>query len=441
MVTDRPLRPADLAPIPRDSTVALAFRLDLQRTMDFLQTTAEKSGPEGRETFDQAIEGIEKSFGFDLRHGVLRSFGDTWCIYNSPGEGGFVFTGLTGVVNVQKDAPLRLISSRLRCSAQNWLKNPLDFTGSDDSNSTIEHFTFAGHEVGCTNFVNFAPAWCLTDEQLIMALSPQNVKAYLSRDARYRPINQLPQVAALFTKDEAPILVAYGDSPKLFEICYPAFMLFIGPAIDNAFRQTMKEAAHDERESKVDLDLSLLPSAPAIGRHLRPTIFWIRRRKYGVEFDIRGTIPMGGPLELPFLMESMGIFPSLLVHPVQRTEEVKTFAQPQQPSFYKPRNYLSEPVSPTQEFPNGTVIGPGYGRIDGAAIGETRPQSSPTPSASYSSPSAVGPTPEPDRGQLSEARSGIPKIPIIGKVPKICRKFLAEITLKELALPRRHQPI
>ena len=48
----------------------------------------------------------------EISEDVLQSLGDTWCVYNSPGEGGLVITGLTAVVPVTDRE--RLVTNRAK---------------------------------------------------------------------------------------------------------------------------------------------------------------------------------------------------------------------------------------------------------------------------------------------------------------------------------------
>ncbi len=40
--------------------------------------------------------------------------------------------------------------------------------------------------------------------------------------------------------------------------------------------------------------MSLLPSAPAINKHLRPGLYSVRRDKTGIETTVRQNLPVGG---------------------------------------------------------------------------------------------------------------------------------------------------
>ena len=144
----------------------------------------------------------------------------------------------------------------------------------------LDQFKFLGHIVYCLNAGAAAPSWCLTERELVFGISPLAVKAYLSRGNRHEPISGDPEVARLLAGGNAPTALIYWDPKGIFRFFYPWLGMY-GPALSNAL--------HDQ---DADVDLSLLPSLPAIDRHLGPTMATVRRTKGGIEFASRGTIPL-----------------------------------------------------------------------------------------------------------------------------------------------------
>ena len=115
-----------------------------------------------------------------------------------------------------------------------------------------------------------------------MALFPQNVKAYLSRAGGAGSLADVPAAAGLFAGEEAPMAVAYCDTPELFKLVYPIVQMYAQVVLGVMQRE------------EVTVDISILPSAPAIGRHLQPTVVAVRRTKAGVVIETRQTLPVGG---------------------------------------------------------------------------------------------------------------------------------------------------
>ena len=218
--------------------------------------------------------------------GFFSSFGDVWRLYMSPGEGGLGPVGFTAVVPVTNRQKLLASYLKFKESA------PKDHEGAVELRSLgfafpIEHFRFAEEDVYCANSISFAPAWCLTSHnELVMALSPQNIKAYLSHGNRHKPISRIPPVAGLFADHDRLVALGYVDTPKVFGLVYP-WISFCNPMIVSAMR--MRAGLPGEVATYVDL--SLLPSAPAIGRHLEPDLITVRRTNDGIEWTVRKTIP------------------------------------------------------------------------------------------------------------------------------------------------------
>jgi hypothetical protein len=123
-----------------------------------------------------------------------------------------------------------------------------------------------------------APAWCLTDKELIVATYPQNIKSYLSRAASFQSLATVPDVAQAV--ERGAVGLSYCDTRKLAEFVYP-FLCFGSRAL----------SAEMNREA-IPLDASLLPSAAAIFPHLQPSLAVVRRTAAGVEITSRG--PLAG---------------------------------------------------------------------------------------------------------------------------------------------------
>jgi hypothetical protein len=277
----KPLGPAELAAVPADATLALAARLDLDRAFQTVLGIVEKFNPQARDETNQGLAKIQRELGFDLRQDMLQSLGDVWCVYNSPGEGGLVITGLTGVVTVTDHR--RLADAHAKLLAV--IRAELDRQGSRRRVPRIEQFQFAGQDVYFLNTLDrefpLAPAWCITEKELIVAPLPQNIKAYLSRGQGFKSLATVPEVTDMLASSEGTNLLLYADTPELFKLAYPFLMMVARVA-----------TAEMQREG-VNIDVSILPSAPAIGRHLRPDVMVMRRSKAGIELVSRQSLPGG----------------------------------------------------------------------------------------------------------------------------------------------------
>jgi hypothetical protein len=77
----------------------------------------------------------------------------------------------------------------------------------------------------------------------------------------------------------------------------------------------------------------VLPSAPAIGRHLRPAVTTIRRTSDGIELCSRASLPGGGVMAYFLLQPMISLMPAYTADPVRRTQEIE---MPQAPAAPPP---------------------------------------------------------------------------------------------------------
>ena len=284
-VNGRGLKREDLATIPQDATLALAMQLNLHATFDALANAAKKADPQIKQSLLTQLESFQSGEG-DSRQNVFASLGDHWSFYNSPREGGLVITGLTGVVPItDRKAFSRSYDALKRLAAQN-----LPFEeGSGADAQRIRRLHFAGGDLHYTNLADsgLGPAWWADDKQLVVALAPQNIKAYVSRGSVSRTLADRPEVAAELSGHDPLLAVGYLDAPRLFESVYPLLMI-AGPAYLGA--SGLSEGRRDT---------SVFPSLPSVCRHLRPGVATLRRTDVGLELASRGSLPgfgLAGPV-------------------------------------------------------------------------------------------------------------------------------------------------
>jgi hypothetical protein len=283
LLDEKPLDPQDLAAIPADATIAVASRLRPERAMQAILATVEKLRPGSQAGVTEVLRQMEQSVGFDLRQDLLAALGDRWCLYNSPGEGGLLLTGLTAVVEVRDAKRLAAVEEKLRVAVAGLMeRNAMPGRGKP----SIEKLPFAGRDVyflnnAATGFP-FAPAWCLTEKELVVALLPQNIKAYLSRGPEFRSLARQPEVAQVLAEGGGPIWLCYTDTPGLFEMAYPLVPMLAQAAMSNV------------REPAFQMNVGMLPSTAAIAKHLRPEVTCLRRTPAGIEITSRRSLPGGG---------------------------------------------------------------------------------------------------------------------------------------------------
>jgi len=289
-VDAKPLAAEELACIPSDATIALALRINAEAVFNTIESMVGQIEPRARGEMAAGIAQMEAQLGFNLRNDVLKALGDSICVYNSPGEGGLVVTGITAVIDVKDRDSLAKVNERLIALLKAQMQRREEERRRESGRyfrpgPRIEQFEFAGQTVYFFNArdddVPVAPAWCLTEDKLIAALFPQNIKAYLSRGDQFEPITTLPKVAGLFEADTGPLAMMYVDTKSVFELVYPLVPMLLQVGLGELAREG------------IDVHIGPLPSAPAIGRHLSGSVSAVRRNAAGVELIARQTLPAG----------------------------------------------------------------------------------------------------------------------------------------------------
>ncbi len=111
-------------------------------------------------------------------------------------------------------------------------------------------------------------------------MTPQNVMAYLRHGAEHKSLATVAQVGRLIASAEAPSMLVYVNTAKLFELVYPVATL--------ALSSGMNVLGGGQNQFP---PLEAIPSAPAIRRHLVPGTAALRRTKQGLELISRQPLP------------------------------------------------------------------------------------------------------------------------------------------------------
>jgi hypothetical protein len=271
----KPLSRTDLAVIPHDATFGVASCFQPEVAFDLVWELLEQIQPRPQPEMVRELHAIQAALGLDIRNELLKPLGDTVCLFDSPSEGGLL-AGLTLVAQV-KDA-------KQAAETQTKLMRLFESTKQDRRpGETIQKLDFAGKQIYTfdpdVRDPMVAPSWCLTDKELIVALYPQAIKAYLSRPANFMSVAQSPKAADLFVDGAAPLKIAYCDSRRMFDLLYPVALAVVRMVEDELKREG------------VNLGGAWLPSAAAVRKHLSPTVIAVHRTKAGIEIVQRGTLP------------------------------------------------------------------------------------------------------------------------------------------------------
>jgi hypothetical protein len=283
-----PLKAADLASVPKDATFAVAAKVDAAKVFRGFLNMIGQIEPRGRQELERDLAQVEKEAGFKIIDDLLASLGDTWVIYNSPSEGGFLVTGATAVVSIRDREKLQRIHQSVidRVKATNRELARQDEGRGRRQGVEIAEFESNGQKVYFLNFIGdevpFAPAWCITEKEVVISLFPQMIKARLARGGKGEALAELPDIARHFKSDRGPSALVYQDTKAFFRTLYPfAHML-------------ANIAAGALQQERVNVDISLLPSAAAIEPHLLPGVTAVYVTDKGIRAESHSSVPVGG---------------------------------------------------------------------------------------------------------------------------------------------------
>jgi hypothetical protein len=273
-----PLTPGDLAPIPADSTIAAAARLDAEKIFATVASLVGQIAPDKGDAFRQGQKQVEAVTGIQIQNDLLKPLGDKVCLYASPSEGAGAFLGVTLVLSVRDAKHLAETHQHLLAVAQAALAQV------GGKKPKIEKTQFAGHDLYYLSVPEpsflVSPSWCLTDKELVIALFPQGVKGYLGRPNDALSLAKVPEVAAVFAAGTTPLKLVYQDTPTLVKICYPWLQLAARPALAELTNKGL------------EFDISTLPSLGILLKHLRGSVTTVQRTSAGIEIDSRYTLPL-----------------------------------------------------------------------------------------------------------------------------------------------------
>ncbi len=292
-----PLSAADLAPIPKDATFAIALRVNPVRNWQSAVAAVSRIDAPVGDQLREHFKSLESALMRPIKVDFLDTLGDSMCIYNSPNEGGLLVTGLTIVAPLKDRDRLLKTNERL----VHLLQRTATIAPTDPQVVAINESTFKKQKIYSVDLNDsqisapLTPTWCITDKQLIVSLSPQNIRAILSRDPAAGSLADLPVVAEKL-KSDRPVLLGYEDTAAILKITYPLLQIF-GAA---EFK--------DLRDDGIDLDPGSIPSMGSLIHHVRPSVSTLSREDDGLVFVSRQSLPIDlTPCELIALFTSDGI--------------------------------------------------------------------------------------------------------------------------------------
>ncbi|MEM7203224.1 MAG: hypothetical protein AAF628_23380 [Planctomycetota bacterium] len=282
-LTGRPLDPAVLGIVPGDATCAAAARLDPLLLLRGLRELLEVVDPREFAELDRGIDEFEEHTGLDLRRDVLAPLGDVVAAWSAPSQGGALMFGPTAALTIDDaEAFGRAFATIMKTLEGNASQRPE--TGRIPRDVYLERTTWGDREVWYLNpigdFMPFAPAWCVTDTHLLLALYPQQIFATLDRGVDgATSLGARPELAG-----RRGSMLGWLDSEAMVGTGFPLAMA-IGALVFS-----------DLQRDGFDLDLAALPPLTSLTPHLGVEVATLEATPRGVMVARQGSLPLADPL-------------------------------------------------------------------------------------------------------------------------------------------------
>jgi hypothetical protein len=279
LVAEKPLAAADLKPIASDATYALAARLDLAAVYKKASQRIAQIEPGAPAQVSARLDALEKPLGFHVERDLLPALGDVWTVHTAGAAGAGGWTSLVITVTARDPKKLIEIQDKLQSFAQQAAGPQAPFTIRDTTIGTIKarQLVFKGP-------VPVSPAWCIADNQLIVAASAQTLKVQLSRTTKTKSLADVPAVASRIKAGVS--VLTYEDSKSTLRTLYGAVQAY-GPIVTGMAAQ-----------QGIEFTLPTLPALDAVEPHVLPAISTLRRTKTGIGHENQQSLPLGGGSQL-----------------------------------------------------------------------------------------------------------------------------------------------
>ena len=303
----KPLAVSDLKPIPRDATLGLAMRLDLADIYNRVFDGLGKVNPQARDEAANSLKETEAKAGLQLLDDLLKPLGDVWCLYSmpqaAPQGGPPQITGTVLSISVRERDKLEATHQKLLAlGRQALMENGGKLAIKESKYKGLPVYYVKADGAGT---LPVAPAWCLTQDRLVVAIDPNSLKDILSRPSSAASLADRTEVGGWFKGGDGPSLVLYQDTANILRTAYPALQAMV------------PLAAMGLASQGIQFRVPPLPDLAAIEPHALPSLFVVRRGNKSVLMESHESIPYIGSQSTA----TSGVAVALLLPAVQAARE------------------------------------------------------------------------------------------------------------------------
>jgi len=283
LAAGRAIKPDDFDLVPADSDFVLSLSLNLPKVLAASKEIVGKAHPPSGPVFEGILKQLEMELKFSIEEDFFKAFGDVWTVYNSKSAGGLFVSSLVGSLEVRDTAKAEKVFSQ----AMDLLRDSLPgetSSGFRRRGVFLVNKMFMGKKIYFVNTVGndvpFAPAFCLTDKQLLFGPHPQAIKSHL-RFLAGKKETFASRMKELTSGTEGDLLcVSYFDTKSLVRYLYAT-----APYFGQIVFSEMQRAG-------IDMTVFSLPSARAILPYVGNSISTVVRTEEGILFDGQTALPI-----------------------------------------------------------------------------------------------------------------------------------------------------
>jgi hypothetical protein len=267
-----------LARLPSEAVLAQSWSLDLSAMLAAGLDVVAAGDPQAAAEIRVQLEQFRAIAGLDLDAHLLAPLGPDWSVVSVPAPGGLL-PGFAIVAGVRERATF----ARTHKALLGILRNA---AAAGSLPVSVRKIPYRDQTLFCLEAVTaempipITPSWCLTDDRLIVTISPQLLKTLLARDPEDPGLGKLPEVKTAME----------GGEPAFRGVVDPTTLL---GTLCGLYEMAEPWARTAGRQQGLDVDLPLLPRASAIMQYAGPSVSLIRHDDDGILIESTGTIPLG----------------------------------------------------------------------------------------------------------------------------------------------------
>ena len=312
LIPNKPLTIDSFKRVPATASNAMMARFDLNHVMNVVFSMMKEMEPAKAIDAQNALEGLSTQVGFSLQEDLAKGLGDEWSFYTSGSEAGvFFLPGIVITATVRDQAKVQkaldVLVAVLKAEAQSQAERGAASFG-------VTEYSVRGNKAVRIQFnglpIPLQPAWVLTKDELVLAMTPQLLSSHFSQVAKASLADAAPLKEA-FKRQPQTVFATYSDPKPGLQTIYGLVNSF-GPLVTGQLAQ-----------QGVNFTLPPLPPMSDIDQHLAPNVTTMALTDKGMRTETRGVVPSG--FELSPTTSAVAI--ALLLPAVQQAREAARRSQ------------------------------------------------------------------------------------------------------------------